>query len=159
MGAKHTAEETKTLSLASVLKRAPTGLISDFSRHNSFYSVQLSGSLEDVIEFFGMGLHRVCVLNDQREFKGVLSQSDALRYLAKHLDEIPFVADKTLEELGLCSIKPLTASQNGTVLQALMTMHDNSVSSIAIVDNSGALVANLSMTDIKVRALIAFGVC
>jgi len=40
--------------------------------------------------YFSMGLHRVCVLtaDTAREFVGVVSQSDALRHLQKHLDQV-----------------------------------------------------------------------
>jgi CBS domain-containing protein len=138
------------LTLATVLAHAPAGLVADFSRRDNFFSVPLSGTLLQVISYFALGLHRVCVLtpDTKREFVGVVSQSDAIRYVHKNLDKLPFVADKTLAELGLIPSRPLTVSQNATVLDALILMQEHAVSSLALTDSAGALVANLSMTDI-----------
>lgn len=47
---------------------------------------------------------------------------------------------------------PLTLLHSASVLEALTLMHDAAVSSIALVDATGAIVANFSMTDIKVRS-------
>lgn len=113
--------------------------------------MQLAGTVFDVIEYFGEGVHRVCVLDSDRAFHGVISQSDALHFLSSRMDRIAFVVDRTLQELGLVDLArpPLTVPGHATVLEALTQMNSASVSSIAVVDNSGALLANLSMTDIK----------
>jgi len=55
----------------------------DLSQHDKFHSVLDSDTLLGAVEYFGQGQHRVVVLNKKKELVGLLSQSDALRYLEK----------------------------------------------------------------------------
>ncbi|KAG0088340.1 cell separation during budding, partial [Podila epicladia] len=54
-----------------------------------------------------------------------------------------------LQQCGLTSGKVLSVNGDSKVLDALISMSNNSVSSLAVLDDQGMLLGNISMTDIK----------
>ncbi|KAF9577048.1 cell separation during budding, partial [Lunasporangiospora selenospora] len=84
--------------------------------------------------------------------KGILSQSSTLDYLMRHLSEYPNlqpIMQKSLQQCGLTNNKVLSVNGEEKVLNALISMSTNSVSSLAVLDDQGMLLGNISMTDIK----------
>ncbi|KAF9922257.1 cell separation during budding, partial [Linnemannia zychae] len=88
----------------------------------------------------------------QGNMAGVLTQSSTLDYLMRHLSEFPSlqpVMQKGLQQLGLTGTKVLSVTGETRVLEALITMSKNGVSSLAIVNDQGVLLGNISMADVQ----------
>lgn len=71
--------------------------------------------------------------------------------LGNSLIQFGTFGQKTVEELKLGNREVISMSVNAQAIQAFYLMHVNKVSAVAIVDEKGTLVANLSASDIRVR--------
>ena len=61
-------------------------MVSDLSHRNPFYSVREESPLADAVDILGKsGVHRVNVVGANGRVKGVLSQSDVVRFLDKRV--------------------------------------------------------------------------
>ncbi|CAG8645746.1 5465_t:CDS:2 [Funneliformis caledonium] len=125
-----TSEFNDLLKLAIQCQPVPVKLASDLSNKNPFYSVYPETSLLQVVELFGSGTHRVVVVDADGNMKGILSQS-------------------RIEDLDIGRSTVISAQADSFVLEALTMMNKNSLSSIAIVNDDGVLLGNISMTDVK----------
>jgi len=134
-----------------VLSKHSTDLASDLSQHNKFYTVNEDDCLLTAVEFFGQGIHRVCILNKDRKITGVLSQSDAIAYFYNELrkPENKWLAEKSVGELKIVHEGVISLEENATVLEGLKLMQSKGLSSIALTDKKGAVTSNFSMSDIK----------
>ncbi|KAG9322031.1 hypothetical protein KVV02_006049 [Mortierella alpina] len=149
----------------------PVKLASDISGKDPFCTVLAETRLGAVVNDFGTGIHRalttealtegslytvhaVAVMDATGNIAGILSQSSTLDYLMRHLSEFPQlqpVMQQTLQQLGLSTGKVLSVNGEAQVLEALMmmSMGTHSVSSLAVLDDQGVLLGNISMTDIQ----------
>ncbi|KAF9958102.1 cell separation during budding [Mortierella alpina] len=133
-------------------QNVPVKLASDISGKDPFCTVLAETRLGAVVNDFGTGIHRVAVMDASGNIAGILSQSSTLDYLMRHLSEFPQlqpVMQQTLQQLGLSTGKVLSVNGEAQVLDALMMMSTHSVSSLAVLDDQGVLLGNISMTDIQ----------
>ncbi|KNC99394.1 uncharacterized protein SPPG_05637 [Spizellomyces punctatus DAOM BR117] len=149
-------DDSTPMELKELVKRArahqpvPAKLAADISHKNPFYSVMEETPLLQVADLFSKGIHRVAVRDG--ELRGIISQSTVIQYLYNNLKLFPDVQQifaKPLRELGLGSKSVVAVDAQTTVLEALKIMAKNDVSSLAVLNDSGGIVANLSMSDIK----------
>ncbi|KAF9362444.1 cell separation during budding [Mortierella sp. NVP85] len=146
-------DEEQTIEMRHLIQRTsesqtvPVRFASD-----PFCTVLAETRLGAVVHDFGTGIHRVAVMEADGTMKGILSQSSTLDYLMRHLSEYPQlqpVMQKSLQQLGLASSRVLSVNGEERVLDALVSMSTNGVSSLAVLDDQGMLLGNISMTDIK----------
>jgi CBS domain-containing protein len=128
---------------------------------NPLYTVRASGPLLHALEFFGKGIHRVVLENDFDSglpFIGVLSQSDALRYVAEVIRSGTGSADLdpilgvSVEAADVFNTSPLSISCSATVQDAITLLYESQVSSIAVTDDSlpgSVLYGSFSTSDLK----------
>lgn len=139
----------KNLALKDILRHEKAQLAADLSQHDKFHSVQTTAKLTEALQFFGLGQHRVFVVDKEKHIVGVLSQSDALQYLHKHINETG-LTDCTLDALGI--VRPreqvVHIDQEQSVLSALKAMQNYSVTSVCVSQNK-QLAGNFSMGDVK----------
>jgi len=120
------------------------------SKRDPFLPVDINSSLAFIINnFLRYGIHRVAVRQGDN-FVGLASQSDVVRYLAKHPQQFASQRKQTLPELGLSRGILVTITNQETLIKAFNTMLTHKISGLAIVDmTSGKLVNNLSASDLK----------
>ncbi|KAJ2698492.1 cell separation during budding [Coemansia sp. IMI 203386] len=156
-------------------RRGSVAMVADMSTVNPFYSVLPETTVAQVAQVFAKGAHRVAVMQNDRNIRGILSQTRVVRYFFEHCavstnsdtpqqgevisrkeDEM---LDTTLADLGLVTRDVVTVRPETPVLQALSLLEQWRVSSLAMVDDQKRLVGNLSVGDIKYlvkdRALIS----
>jgi len=137
---------------ASQSQDVPVKLATDLSGRDPFCTVLSETRLGAVIHDFGTGIHRVAIIDSQGNVSGILSQSTTLDYLMRHLGEFTTLQPamkKTLHECGLASSKVLSVNGEAPVMDALMLMSNHNTSSLAVLDEQGVLLGNISMSDIK----------
>ncbi|CCD25496.1 Sds24p NDAI_0F01770 [Naumovozyma dairenensis CBS 421] len=145
-------------------KPVPVGEIVKLTPKNPFYKLPETENLSTVMGILGSGVHRVAVTNvEMTKVKGVLSQSRLIKYLWDNARSFP-----TLEALFNYSLKDLqigvlntnskpTSRQSRVIsihgdeplIMALYKMYIERISSIAVIDNQGNLIGNISVTDVK----------
>ncbi|TPX55800.1 hypothetical protein PhCBS80983_g05009 [Powellomyces hirtus] len=144
-------EFKELVRLARSREPVPVKLAADISHKNPFYSVLEQTHLLQVAELFSSTIHRVAVM-DSNGLKGIISQSTVIQYLYKNIEKFPDVQEvfaKSIRELGLGTKAIIAVEGSATVLDALKLMAKHDVSSLAVLNASGGIVANLSMSDIK----------
>jgi len=126
----------------------------DFSGRDPVISVSDTTNVAHVIsKFFKVGIHRVLVRNSTSNIIGILAQVDVLRFLQKQMERV-FLNDAVA--LGLRSLiefdftnKVICIQDTSNLLAAFQLISSNRVSGIAVIDNNGALVGNVSSSDFQ----------
>eukprot|EP00475_Leptophrys_vorax_P028619 TRINITY_DN41541_c0_g1_i1.p1 TRINITY_DN41541_c0_g1~~TRINITY_DN41541_c0_g1_i1.p1 ORF type:complete len:447 (-),score=98.59 TRINITY_DN41541_c0_g1_i1:199-1539(-) len=133
----------------------------DLSKKNPLYSVRRNSTMLHAMEFFGRGIHRLLIAEDNPEectgenaYTGVVSQSDAVRYLhsvLKHTKDsvLQDMKKSTVRESGIGSTSVVHIQSSKSVIEALQLMEESKVSSIAVLGERNEIQGNLSTTDIK----------
>ncbi|KAL9646678.1 hypothetical protein ABK040_001101 [Willaertia magna] len=105
------------------------------------------------IDLMAAGLHRVVLESDIASDKltNTLSQTDIVKRLADHLHmgKLKVVGEKLVEELGIGLVEPITVTTKTIVLDAMKKLAENNVSAVAVVDENGKLVGNMSASDLR----------
>ena len=125
------------------------------------FKVKPSTPVKDVLDMFGQGVHRVLVMDEQKDDKIItqISQSDFLSVLAI---ASPFFNHKTkntsIKDLGLLRETPLvSAKEDDLVLLGLQKMVAHQINSLPVVNASGCLFMMLSSTNIRGVTQMSFG--
>jgi CBS domain-containing protein len=90
---------------------------------------------------------------------GVLSQFDFIRFLARNVGWMKREKffNRSLSSLGLGTAPPVIMNQDNIAFNAFIEMHKKNVGGVALVDNDGTLIGNLSASDIKGMTRQNFG--
>jgi len=131
--------------------KEPVKNIINLSGNNKWKIVSGKTDLGQAIDFLSKpDQHRFSINNEHRKAVGTLTQSRLVHYLAKHKEIIPQeILHKKVKELWKLDGRVHTINLNNFVIDAFTKICECKVSSIGIVDDSGALVGNLSANDIK----------
>jgi len=139
--------------------------IMEKSGHRPTYLISTQTSLYQAIHHFATsGIQRVMIVDRAIEegtvveqtkpeemVVGLLTQSDLVRFVAENfvwMKKEP-IFQKTLQELGLGTRKPITVNQTLLAYEAFMEIHKQGSEGVAMVDSNGKLVANVSASNIK----------
>jgi len=111
-----------------------------------------SSALELLLLLGKYKVHRVAVV-DSRSMVNLVTQSAVVRLIRDHIASNPVFgrhAARTLGELGLTAPKQVfTISSTASAVNAFKLLHSKRVSGIPVVDESGAIVGNISARDIR----------
>ncbi|KAK9382001.1 uncharacterized protein V2V93DRAFT_366151 [Kockiozyma suomiensis] len=156
---KMNAGATQPMNLEENVRKAragfdvPVSFVLDLSPREPFITLQASDTISTAVEYFGRGLHRLLVTDDaETEFMGLLSQRRLVRYLwdnARSFNDIEPIFQSTLHELGIGSSKVISIAGDKLVVEAFEKMHNESVSSLAVIDAESNLLGNISIVDVK----------
>jgi CBS domain-containing protein len=134
-----------------VFKKTRLADVVDKSGRSPFLVMNGEESLQDAVECYLKGTHRIAITDDNGDIIGVISQWTVANYLAtvpsQDKDWIPVLREpvsKAGERSNVISVNGKTST-----LQSFLRMHTEKVSSVAIVDDDGKLVGNLSVSDLK----------
>jgi 5'-AMP-activated protein kinase regulatory gamma subunit len=111
-------------------------------------------------------VHRIAVFDATGEIERIFSMSDAVRYIAANVDRLRGMADLSLKDLGLARLeargdekKKLVVIPPATpAIEAFARMCEERVSGVGVLDDRGALIANLSVSDVRCIQPEHFGV-
>jgi len=92
--------------------------------------------------------HRVLVVNDEGKLINLITQTRVLGLLSTALDSVE-EAQKSLQELSLGFRKVLCVPKNTSAFQGFKFLKDNNITGCGVIDESGKLIGNLSINDLK----------
>jgi len=137
--------------------------VSDYVSKNG-YVVATTASLWDAVKGFVMTEQDRFLIVDrevpgcvqkfsqtEHDIDGVLTLADVLKFLVSnsmYMREEPLFS-KTLKELGLGRTTPRTVKHSEIVAEAFRQMDRNGHDGLAVVDDQGRLIGNLSACDLK----------
>jgi len=158
-------------ALEALLEKVAVGIVPsqfhescDLSRQRPFFAVRADDPLLSAVRMLSQRttktrVHRVVVLsstpaeqNSKAEFKSILSQSDAVKYIASKLT-VPEVKALTAHKLSefrqLVSSDVASVSGATTVLDALSLLTRRRISSLAVISSNGDYIGAISFAEIK----------
>jgi len=139
---------------AKDFKLAHVGELVDFSKRNPVVTIDGRGVVGDAVSAFAAhGAHRMAVTNPQGMVLGILTQSMILRHLEDSLinsDKLKrFYKDIRAADLKMTPWdKMVLVAPKCPAIDAFMTMFNNGVSSVAIIEGR-ELLGNISASDLK----------
>ena len=95
------------------------------------------------------GVHRLNVVDGDGKVRGILSQTDIVKFLIAKRSLFEGLFASTLNELKIGCGPVVSVNAEASVLEALERMSENFISSVAVVETDGTLIGNISMADIR----------
>ncbi|KAI5300129.1 cell separation during budding, partial [Ascosphaera atra] len=112
-----------------------------------------SADLRKAVETFGGGVHRIVVLKERStEVVGIFTQLRLVKFLWTNGESFPVIDrlyPQTLCELKVCSQHVQWINGEKPLYQALQVLHNEGLSSVAVVDNQMNVLGNISIVDVK----------
>jgi len=124
------------------------------TRRNPFHPVKGGYSLFYAIEALAKepNLHRVAVIDDERQLLGLITQGQVVKYLYEHLGKIGCEIKKPISDLKHVMKPVLSVKETDNAIDAFNLMVKESITGVAVVDGHGKLTGNISLRDLKVMA-------
>jgi len=122
----------------------------DRSDNNLFAAVVEEESASRLLKLYGLGVHRVALINMQGEVHHIVSQSDLIKFLnnSKHL--LGETAHKTVRELGLIRTDELiTIDNEQPAIEGFKTLLAKNISAAPVINSQGSLIGTLSISDLR----------
>jgi CBS domain-containing protein len=95
------------------------------------------------------GVHRINVVDGNGRVRGILSQTDIIKFLLSKSHLFTDSMKATLESVKLGCGAVVSVNAESSVLDALERMSEYYISSVAVVEPDGTLIGNISMADIR----------
>lgn len=125
--------------------------ILNFSGRNAWNDLSYKAPITEVLEILSKpDIHRVAVTNEQIDTIGLITQYGLIKFIHKNKDKYPEALKKTVSDIwGEKHQEVQSINISSFVMEALKIMRFKSVSGLAIVDDDGRLVGNISAGDLK----------
>ncbi|GMM35514.1 Sds23 protein [Saccharomycopsis crataegensis] len=135
-------------------KQAPIKFVCQLTSKNPFIKLnEKLDTLSSVVEILGSGVHRVAIINNENKISGILSQRRLIRYLwdnARRFPSLDSLLQTPLDELEIGSTSNVIfVYGDQPLIDALVLMYNDQISSVAVVDRQQNLLGNISITDVK----------
>ncbi|GAB4815760.1 hypothetical protein N2152v2_002806 [Parachlorella kessleri] len=102
-------------------------------------------------------VHRLALHDDDGQLTNIVSQSDVVKFLYEHIDELGPMADATVQELGFVTGTVITVRPDTPALDAMILMEARNISAVAVVAASGSIIANFSISELRTIVSEHFG--
>jgi len=119
----------------------------DCSKQNPFKSIPMTASLNELMRTLA-GVRRVPVVDAAGNVVALISQSTVVMFMADHHSQLS-ISSKTLEELSLARKHVFTIPSSARAIDAFARLHEQRISAIAITDQSGKMIGNVSLKDVQ----------
>jgi len=120
------------------------------SSQNPFLPVDEKASLQDAIDLLvRWNVRRIPVVNSEGELVTLLTQSQLISFLQKHISGFP-ICTKKISELSVGTKEVVSAHMSDKTIDAFKKIVDKGVQGIAVLDEQDKLVGNLSANDLKI---------
>ncbi|EAL63883.1 hypothetical protein DDB_G0287037 [Dictyostelium discoideum AX4] len=129
--------------------------VTDLSQRNPFIPVVKGASLLEAITVMTKNqINRVPVIENNVNGEGaqivnLITQSAILSYLGKNIEQLGKWSLKSIKDLGFKEKKVISIDFNKRALEAFELMANNKVNGIAVNDEKGHIIANISARDLK----------
>jgi len=126
---------------------------SPLTRRNPFHPIKGGYSLLYAVEALAKerNLYRVAVIDDDRQLLNLITDSQVLTFLHENIEKIGPKVDKTVADMHVLK-EVVHIKESQPALDAFNLMVKEAISGVAVVDDRGHLVGNLSVRDLKVMA-------
>lgn len=105
--------------------------------------------LQAMAQFAALGTHRLAVLDDENRVAGILTQSMVLSLLDQNINKIGRYRETKVQDMHSLLQPVLSIREDEKAINAFRLMAEKGVLGLAVVDNSGFLVDNISVRDLR----------
>jgi CBS domain-containing protein len=150
MGFKYPDSTTGFLAAKQFLQKNIYDLM-NVSGRNSIYTLPSTANLQDALGLLSKpDVHRLLIVNSEGTICGVLTQSQVVHFLNSRKPQLATLMNQRVKELWKIGEKQVeTIDFNKFVIDALLRLIDKNISGIAVVNDSGQIVGNISASDLK----------
>jgi CBS domain-containing protein len=122
------------------------------TRDNPFHPVRVGYSLFSAVEALAREprLHRVPVIDAERNMKSVLSQSQVVEFVHENINLIGNLKDKKVGTMKNVYKDVKSIDEKTPAIKGFQLMQETGFGGIAVLDENGRVVDNLSLRDLKV---------
>lgn len=122
----------------------------DLAKRNQLHPVSEEATLLDVVQkMVDNHVQRVPVVDRNGNIKDLITQSAVMTHIAKHVEFLSPFLQKTLKDLNLAAKDVISVDARKPAIEAFKLMVEKRISGLAVVDNSGKLMANVSAYDLR----------
>lgn len=143
------------VELARSGKPVPVQFVAQLGVTDPFVVVPSNTFLSSAAEILGNGVHRIAISDskDPNVIVGILSQRRMVRYIwenGRRFRSLEPLFQTPLNELNIGTASGIfTVNGDDMVLEALLLMHTEGISSVAVVDSQNNLLGNISIVDVR----------
>jgi len=139
-------ENFKDLQVADLMKN-PLGILTPY------HPIELGFSLFSAYEVMARSnLHRLAVVNADRMLVSVITQSQLVEFTFRNIALLGAKRSKLVKDMPYTLHEVYHVKPNDIALKAFSVMSEKNVSGIAVLDDNGLLVDQISMRDLKAMA-------
>jgi 5'-AMP-activated protein kinase, regulatory gamma subunit len=104
-------------------------------------------------------VHRLALFNTDGRLTNVVSQSDVVTFIYQHLEDLGKLGDATVTDLGFVRghAGVLTVRPETPALDAMVLMEERNISAVAVVNASGSIIGNFSISELRTIMAEHFG--
>ncbi|KAL2194531.1 hypothetical protein P885DRAFT_42654 [Corynascus similis CBS 632.67] len=151
-GEEHVALYDMIAKKAQAQEDIPLRDIQSLSRKEELVTLSADEYLDKAVEAFGSGIHRILIANQANQIIGVLTQLRLVEFFWNEAVNFPVI-----ERLYGCLLRDLQIGTHQTIAinldrpltDALLLMHNEGLTSVAVVDQGLNVVGNISTVDVR----------
>jgi CBS domain-containing protein len=151
-----TSEEIKRLiEIGKVFDETPIIDVFNFVHKKKRVGIPVvipSTTVQELLDIFSHGIHRVLVINGEGNYENLITQTDVLLLIGQFLPLLPqVIRKKTVGQMNLLTTKIKTASKTQSVVQIMSDLKEDNdfVPAVPVVDTNGTLIATFSASNLK----------
>jgi len=121
------------------------------SRRNPFFPIHSGFTFFSAVETLARekGLHRVPIIDQERNLITIITQSQILQILARNMDILGEKKNKPVHQTTSYFEEVVSVNEESTAFEAFKIMVEKDISGLAVIDKEGKLVAAISLKDLK----------
>jgi len=150
-GGKVEIDQQNLAAKTDTFKKTRISELVDMSQRDPFKCMNGEESLSDAVEQYLKGIHRIAITDDDGDLLGVVSQWTIANYLdtvpTDEIDWIPTLREPIRNSKFTSNVECVNWKES--TLDCFIKMHNKKLSALAVIDDSGKLVGNLSASDLK----------
>ncbi|KAK4187844.1 hypothetical protein QBC35DRAFT_218867 [Podospora australis] len=152
------ADDENVSLYAEISKRAetqaPTSLreIQPLFKKSELVTLPADSTLDRAVEAFGSGIHRILITSPDGDVVGVLSQLHLLEFFWNEAVNFPVIDrlyGSLLKDLHIGTHQIIAINADSPLSEALLLMHSEGLTSVAVVDQGLNVVGNISTADLR----------
>ncbi|KAH6844835.1 hypothetical protein B0I37DRAFT_312262 [Chaetomium sp. MPI-CAGE-AT-0009] len=149
---EHVALYDEISKKAQAQEEIPLREIQFLSRKEELVTVSADDYLDRAMEAFGSGIHRILIANQSGEVIGVLSQLRLVEFFWNEAVNFPAIErlyGSLLRDLQIGTHQTIAINLDRPLTDALLLMHNEGLTSVAVVDQGLNVVGNISTVDVR----------
>ncbi|KAK5993116.1 Protein SDS23 [Cladobotryum mycophilum] len=132
--------------------RIPLRDIQSLCLKEALVNLSSSANLSQAIEVLGSGIHRILITGSDGNIAGIMSQLRMVEFFWNEGVNFPTIDrlyPAMLRDLAIGTQQTISVNSDVPLTDALTTMYEEGLSSVAVVDNGQNVVGNISTKDVR----------